>query len=99
MCDTSPAAPYALLPNTAAVLYRVTRLRLASIRFLNPAPLMWDFDHPPRAAELAERYEVEAMMPAQCAERLATGDADLGLVPIAALAENPALRIVPGCAV
>lgn len=60
---------------------------------------MWDFDHPPRADELSERYAVETMMPAQCAERLADGSADLGLVPIAALAENPDLRIVPGCAI
>jgi chorismate dehydratase len=60
---------------------------------------MWDFDHPPRAAALAERYNVETMMPAQCAERLADGTADLGLVPIAALAHRNHLRIVPGCAI
>lgn len=60
---------------------------------------MWDFDHPPNAATLQERYQVETMMPAQCAKRLASGTADLGLVPTAAFAENPALRIVPGCAI
>jgi chorismate dehydratase len=77
----------------------VSRLRVAAIRFLNPAPLMWNFDHPPQAATLQERYQVETMMPAQCAERLAAGSADLGLVPTAAFAENPDLRIVPGCAI
>jgi chorismate dehydratase len=81
------------------VLYRVSRLRVAAIRFLNPAPLMWDFEHPPRAAALAERYDVETMMPAQCAERLSDGTADLGLVPITALAQSSELRIVPGCAI
>jgi chorismate dehydratase len=60
---------------------------------------MWDFDHPPQAAILQQRYQVETMMPAQCAERLASGAAELGLVPTAAFAENPALRIVPGCAI
>lgn len=60
---------------------------------------MWDFDHPPQAATLQERYLVETMMPAQCAERLAVGTADLGLVPTAAFPQNPALRIVPGCAI
>jgi chorismate dehydratase len=83
----------------AAVLYRVSRLRVAAIRFLNPAPLMWDFDHPPHAATLHGQYQIETMMPAQCAERLAAGTADLGLVPTAAFAENPSLRIVPGCAI
>jgi chorismate dehydratase len=39
------------------------------------------------------------MMPAQCAERLANGTADLGLVPITAFAQSRALRIVPGCAI
>lgn len=81
------------------VLYRVSRLRVAAIRFLNPAPLMWDFEHPPRAAALAERYDVETMMPAQCAERLSERTADLGLVPITALAHSSELRIVPGCAI
>jgi chorismate dehydratase len=76
-----------------------SRLRIAAIRFLNPAPLMWDFDHPPHAVPLATRYDIESMMPAQCAERLAGGTADLGLVPITAFARSPELRIVPGCAI
>lgn len=60
---------------------------------------MWDFDHPPLAVPLATRYEIESMMPAQCAERLAGGTADLGLVPITAFAHTRDLRVVPGCAI
>lgn len=75
------------------------RLRIAAIDFLNPAPLMWDFEHPPLDAELARRYRIDRMTPAECAERLASGAADIGLVPIAALAVNPSLRILPGCAI
>jgi chorismate dehydratase len=60
---------------------------------------MWDFDHPPHAVPLAERYDIESMMPAQCAERLADGTADLGLVPITAFAHSSDLRMVPGCAI
>ena len=77
----------------------MSRLRVAAIRFLNPAPLMWDFDHPPHAVPLAGRYDIESIMPAQCAERLANGTADLGLVPITAFAHSRDLRIVPGCAI
>ncbi len=58
---------------------------------------MWDFDHPPRNAELAQRYEVHSTQPAQCAVELLEGRADLGLIPIAAL--TPALAIVPGCTI
>ena len=60
---------------------------------------MWDFEHPPLDAELARRYRIDRMTPAECAERLAAGTADIGLVPIAALAVNPSLRILPGCTI
>lgn len=76
-----------------------SRLRVAAIGFLNPAPLMWDFDHPPLATELAKRYQVESMTPSECADRLANGTADIGLVPIAALAATSGLRILPGCTI
>ena len=75
------------------------RLRVAAIRFLNPAPLMWNFEHPPLNAELAERYELHWMLPSECADQLATGAADIGLVPIATLATTPGLCILPGCTI
>jgi chorismate dehydratase len=75
------------------------RLRIAAIGFLNPAPLMWDFEHPPLADKLAARYRIDRMTPAECATRLASGQADIGLVPIAALATSPRLRILPGCTI
>jgi chorismate dehydratase len=76
-----------------------SRLRIAAIRFLNPAPLMWDFEHPPLNSELASRYHVDWMLPSECADRLADGTADIGLVPVASLAVNPGLRILPGCTI
>jgi chorismate dehydratase len=75
------------------------RLRVAAINFLNPAPLMWDFEHPPLDAELGLRYQIERMLPSECAARLAVGEADIGLIPIAALATTPGLRILPGCTI
>ena len=74
-----------------------SRLRVAAIDFLNPAPLMWDFDHPPLASALAARYQVHSTQPAQCAVELLEGRADLGLIPIASL--TPELAIVSGCAI
>ena len=49
--------------------------------------------------QLALRYRIDRMLPAECADRLATGAAEIGLVPIAALATNPGLRILPGCVI
>ncbi|MGA2831756.1 MAG: menaquinone biosynthesis protein [Terracidiphilus sp.] len=76
-----------------------TRLRVAGIGFLNPAPLMWDFEHPPLDAQLALRYQIDRMSPSECATRLASGTADIGLIPTAALATTPGLRILPGCTI
>jgi chorismate dehydratase len=72
-------------------------LRVAAIKFLNPAPLMWDFEHPPRAAELAQRYSLHYTQPSLCADELLAARADLGLIPIASL--TPSLAIVPGCTI
>jgi chorismate dehydratase len=60
---------------------------------------MWDFEHPPLAADLAQRYQINLMLPSQCADALASGAADIGLVPIAALAASPSLRVLPGCTI
>jgi chorismate dehydratase len=80
-------------------LQKDSRLRIAAIRFLNPAPLMWDFEHPPLNTELASRYKIDWMLPSECADRLASGAANIGLVPIAALATIPGLRVLPGCTI
>ena len=76
-----------------------SRLRVAAINFLNPAPLMWDFEHPPLSAPLALRYQIDRMSPSECAARLASEASDIGLIPIAALATTPGLRILPGCTI
>src|SRR5438270_744804 len=72
-------------------------LRVAAIDFLNPAPLMWDFEHPPLATPLNHSYQRTYMQPSACAASLLRGQSDLGLIPIAAL--TPELAIVPGCAI
>lgn len=80
------------------------RLRIAAISFLNPAPLMWDFEHEPQMSKLESLYRLAWMMPSACAERLALPlhdpqAADIGLIPVASLATMPGLLIIPGCAI
>jgi len=60
---------------------------------------MWDFEHSPLNTELALRYKIDRMLPSECAARLAAGTADIGLIPIAALATTRGLRILPGCTI
>jgi chorismate dehydratase len=77
----------------------LNRLRVSAIHFLNPAPLMWSFDHEPDRARLAERYVLSSDTPAECAAKLASADADIGLVPVSALAFTPELAVIPGCTI
>lgn len=72
-------------------------MRVAAINFLNPAPLMWDFEHPPLDAALTQRYRLHYTRPSLCADELLAGRADLGLIPVASL--TPDLAIVPGCTI
>ena len=76
-----------------------TRLRIAAIGFLNPAPLLYDFEYDPQATVLRDRYSVHYTTPAQCAAQLGSGEADLGLIPIGALPHLPHLAAVPGCTI
>jgi chorismate dehydratase len=73
------------------------RYRVAAISFLNPAPLLYNFEHEPTATELRARYDVTYTLPSACAAQLHEGTADLGLIPIASL--TPQLVVVPGCTI
>jgi chorismate dehydratase len=75
------------------------RLRVSAIHYLNPAPLMWSFEHEPDRARLSERYSITSDTPAECAAKLASGEADIGLVPVAAFANDPSMLVIPGCTI
>ena len=60
---------------------------------------MWDLEHEPARSRLRDRYQINYTTPSECADQLATGYADLGLVPIAAYATTPSLLVVPGCTI
>jgi len=74
-------------------------LRVSAIHFLNPAPLMWSFEHEPDRSRLSQRYILSSDTPAECAAKLASDAADIGLVPVSAYAFTPSLAVIPGCAI
>lgn len=55
---------------------------------------MWSFEHEPDRSRLAARYVLSSDTPAECAAKLASGHADIGLIPVAA--HTSALSVVPG---
>jgi len=71
------------------------RLRISAISYLNTAPLMWDFEH----AEVGQSFDISYTLPSLCARALADGSADLGIIPAAAYAQIPDLRILPDVAI
>ncbi|MFI5177488.1 MAG: menaquinone biosynthetic enzyme MqnA/MqnD family protein [Vicinamibacterales bacterium] len=65
-------------------------VRLGAVSYLNVRPLVYGLDrHPDR---VALRFDV----PSVCAERLARGEIDLGMVPSITHVDRPGDRVIPG---
>ena len=54
-------------------------MKVSAVGFLNAAPLWWGL----REGSLPEGWELSFDTPSRCADRLASGEADLGLIPSA----------------
>jgi chorismate dehydratase len=74
-------------------------LRVSAISYLNTAPLMWDFENGETAESLKQHFQVEYTIPAQCADALKAGTADIGIIPVAAYTSIPDLVIIPDVAI
>src|SRR5260370_14242129 len=76
-------------------LWKMRRLRISAISYLNTAPLMWDFEH----GEAGRDFDISYTLPSACARSLAEGTADIGIIPAAAYAEIPGLQVIPEVAI
>jgi cyclic dehypoxanthinyl futalosine synthase len=72
------------------------KLRIAAVSFLNTRPITYGLER-----GLGEdRFELSFELPSRCAQLLASGEVDVGLIPVAAYAESAVpLRAVPGVAI
>ncbi len=66
-------------------------LRVSLVDFLNARPLTWGLLHKPPADVAVARD-----LPSVCADKLASGEADVGLIPSIEYQRIPGLRVVPG---
>jgi len=66
-------------------------LRISLVDFLNARPLTWGLLHDPPPG-----VEVSRDVPSACAARLASGEADVGLIPSIEYQRIPGLRVIPG---
>jgi chorismate dehydratase len=71
------------------------KLRISLVDYLNSAPLGWYFLHGPRR----EHFEVVPSSPARCADDLAAGTVDVGLIPSIEYQRIAGLTVIPGIAV
>ena len=58
--------------------------RVCAVSYLNTVPLVWGIEHG------AERdiFEMKYALPSECADQLASGDADIGIVPVIEIARQ-----------
>ena len=67
---------------------------MCAVSYLNTAPLVWGMLHGPQRGA----FDLIFRVPSECADLLASGEADIGLVPIFELTRQP-LAIVPGVSI
>jgi chorismate dehydratase len=80
----SETSPVSRLPSSDS-------LRISVVDFLNARPLVWGLLHDPPPG-----VSVSRDLPSVCADKLARGEADVGLIPSIEYQRIPGLRIVPG---
>lgn len=76
---------------------KIEPLRVHAVSFLNARPLLHSLtgDKAPRLPDGRLMFELHEALPSDCADALARGDADLALLPVAALVEHPEWEVVP----
>jgi predicted solute-binding protein len=70
-------------------------LRVAAVVYLNSVPLVWGLVHGPHR----DLFQVEFMLPSECADALRDGKADAGIIPSIEYQRIPDLKIVPNLSV
>lgn len=69
---------------------KVRKFKVTAVSYLNTKPLLYGILQSPLAAEISLQLDI----PSVCAQRLSTGDADLGLVPVAVIPELESPHII-----
>ena len=71
------------------------KIRISLVHYLNSAPLGWAFLHGP----FRDKFEVLPSSPAMCADQLAGGEVDIGLIPSIEYQRIQDLRVIPGISI
>jgi chorismate dehydratase len=66
------------------------KTKITAVSYLNTKPLLFGLV----TSDLANSIDLELDIPSECARKLASGEVDLGLVPVAVIPEIPGARII-----
>ena len=67
---------------------------MCAVSYLNTVPLVWGLQHSPEPA-LRDTFDLRFALPSACADQLASGRADIGIVPVIEMARQ-GLDYFPG---
>ncbi len=70
------------------------RLRVCAVSFLNTTPLVWGMLHGPQRG----LFDLDFQIPAACADQVASGAADIGIIPSFELTRQD-LEVIPGAGI
>jgi chorismate dehydratase len=65
-------------------LSSIHKPRVCAVSYLNTVPLVYGIEHGPQC----DIFEMKYALPSECADQLASGDADIGIVPVIEIARQ-----------
>lgn len=71
------------------------KLRVSAVQYLNTVPLIWGIQQ----KERQNKFELDFTTPAQCADAVRNGNADIGIIPSIEAQRIENLQVVPGVSI
>src|SRR5580658_6579308 len=60
----------------------IPKPRVCAVSYLNTVPLVWGMLHSPDPEDGRDVFDLRFALPSVCADQLAAGEADIGIVPV-----------------
>jgi chorismate dehydratase len=70
-------------------------LRISVVQYLNSVPLIWGMLH----GQQQGKYELQFATPANCADAVRDGNADIGIIPVIEYQRMDCMQIIPGISI
>ncbi len=73
----------------------MSKLRVSVVQYLNTVPLIWGMQH----GEQQGKFDLNFTTPAQCADAVRSGSADVGIIPAIEVQRIENLQVIPGVSI